>query len=213
MKKHFNNFITSLEKRFSKPLPGFEAQRKLEPATRKKFMETADPEKARYSGVMALFYPLNGDIRLVFIRRTEYNGVHSGQISFPGGRYEEQDEDLKQTALRETWEEIGAPVEKIRIIGKLTDLYIPPSNFMVEPYVGYLDAPYRFVPDPAEVNEIFSVSLDDLLNEKNQQIKSIQSAGHTFDVACYFVEGRVIWGATSMILSELLDVVREIENE
>ncbi|MFP4469692.1 MAG: NUDIX hydrolase [Bacteroidales bacterium] len=209
MKVSYKHFVETLKARLEQPLPGFEAQRKLEPVTRKTYLETADQNKARYSGVMALFYACDDQIRLVFIRRTEYNGVHSGQISFPGGRYEPGDENLKETALRETFEEIGVPADKINVIGKLTDLYIPPSNFMVEPYVGYLDAPLQFVPDPAEVNEIFSVSLDDLLKTKNLQTKTIETAGRKIDVACYFVEGKVIWGATSMILSELLDVIRE----
>ncbi len=208
MTHQYQAFIKTLRDRLQGPLPGFESQKKLEPVTRKKYLETADISKARPSGVMLLFFPENNEARLIFMKRTEYNGVHSGQISFPGGRYEEFDKNLRQTALRETHEEIGVRPEMINIVGKLTQLYIPPSNFIVEPWVGYLNEKPDFIPDPDEVSEIFSVPLSKLLDKNALQTKPIRTTSGRVDVACYYVNQRVIWGATSMILSEMLDVIR-----
>lgn len=207
----FELFINNLSQKLSGPLPGAKAHERLSPASRKNYPDDPDLAKAKPSSVLALFYPENGCARLIFIQRPVYNGVHSGQIAFPGGGYEDFDKDDRATALRETREEIGVAPEKIHVIGKLSDLYIPPSNFLVHPYVGYMNQVPHYNPDPEEVKEVFSLRVTDLLNEESFQYREVNGRNYRFEAPCYFVDNRLIWGATSMMLSELLEVIRSIK--
>ncbi len=205
---YFEYFIHHLKSTLALPLPGREAQFKLEPPTRKNYPEKI-PSNVRLGAVLALFFPLNNSNRLIFIQRTQSRGVHSGQISFPGGKHEKTDQTMLNTAIRETIEEIGISPDEINILGKLSLLYIPPSNFLVHPFVGFVSKPPVFNPDPKEVSEVFSVSVSDLLNESC--IQQMDTAVHNFKITvpCFYVNGKVIWGATAMILSELLEVIRK----
>lgn len=204
----FEKFISELSEKLKAPLPGMDAQKKLEPVTRRKYGERYDASRARLSGTMTLFHSGEDDVMITFIRRTEYNGVHSGQIGFPGGRYEENDKSLLDTALRETHEEIGIPSGQIRVIGKLTRLYIPPSNFIVEPWVGYLINQPKFIPEPSEVDQIFSIPLSELLKDDCLQSRPVRTDNTKVEVPCFYVNEKMIWGATSMILNELLELIR-----
>ena len=95
-------------------------------------------QNARKSAVMILFFLEDKELKMIVIRRSVYVGIHSGQIAFPGGRYEEEDGDVRVTSLREIQEEIGIPEDKIEIIGRLSDIYVPPSNFLISIFVGFL---------------------------------------------------------------------------
>ncbi|MBW6459411.1 MAG: CoA pyrophosphatase [Bacteroidales bacterium] len=202
--------MDNLKKRLALPLPGLEAQLKM--AGMRRIIRQGKvqvPDDFKKAAVLILFYPGDEDVKLVFIRRNEYRGAHSGQISFPGGRYEPEDRDLTETALRETEEEIGINRNKVKIIGLLTDLYIPPSHFLVTPVVGYITERPIFHPDPEEVKGILEVSLKDVLSEETQQVKKITIFhGIRWKVPCFYVNEAVIWGATAMILSELTEVIR-----
>lgn len=211
MKSDYKIFINNLSAKLQKPLPGSAAHQLLVPASRKKYPPDPDLSMAKPSSVLALFYPSGESIQLVFIQRPQYNGVHSGQIAFPGGAYEKTDRDFADTALRETHEEIGVFPDQVNIIGRLTDLYIPPSNFLVHPYVGYLKNEPEFVPDPLEVHEIFSLNVYGLLKEGCFQYREVLGNGYNFTAPCFYLDGRLIWGATSMMLSELLMVIRGIK--
>ncbi len=208
MKNDFLIFIDDLAGKLKKTLPGEKAQLKLEPASRKEFPSLADHSKAKPSSVLALFFSDNSFIKLTFIQRQVYSGVHSGQIAFPGGRFDVTDQCNLYTALRETHEEIGVPKEMISIIGKLSPLYIPPSNFIVYPFVGYSTEVPQFIPNPNEVQEVFALNIDDLLKDKTIQLREVKGKNYKMRVPCYYTEGRLIWGATSMILSELLEVIK-----
>jgi 8-oxo-dGTP pyrophosphatase MutT (NUDIX family) len=197
-----------LQQQLCQPLPGAGAHQRLMPEIRRRYAVSPDLSAAMPSSVMALFFEQANDIRLVFIQRPHYNGVHSGQIAFPGGRAEKCDADICQTALRETEEETGISAKDIKVIGQLSDLYIPPSNFLVHPFVGYLTHEPHFVPDPVEVQEVFTVKLDDLLQPDAIKMRTVTGADYTAEVPCFFVDNRIIWGATSMILSELIEVIR-----
>lgn len=192
------------------PLPGMQAQLKTEPITRQNFREKYIHQHApRLSAVLILLFEEKGQIKTVFIERAVYDGVHSGQIAFPGGRHEESDESLIFTALRETNEEIGIPMSTLKVIGQLSNLFIPPSNFDVLPVVGYTTEYPIFKPDPAEVNKIIPVELTHLLNGDNCRNEQILLRNNTQITApCYVYEDLKIWGATSMILSEFLEVLR-----
>lgn len=203
----FNKFIIEVERKLNQPLPGEKAQLLMEPLSRRKYPPLSDPGIARQSSVLLLFFPDKDEPNLVFIQRNEYDGVHSGQIAFPGGGQEPDDKHPGDTALRETHEEIGVHPEKVQIIGRLSQLYIPPSNFLVHPFVGYTKVKPVFSPDPNEVSEVFSVKMSVLLNGSARQEREIKIRDFSLKVPCFFVNGKVIWGATSMILSEFIEVL------
>jgi 8-oxo-dGTP pyrophosphatase MutT (NUDIX family) len=208
----FEQFIILLEKRLQKPLPGKSAQLKMSSLARiQELMKFSSHEDAKQSSVLILLYPLAGSTGLVLMLRPEYPGVHSGQISLPGGKFEETDESLIYTALREAREEIGIDPKQVQIIGQLTEMYIPPSNFLVTPVVGYQASRPSFTADPKEVAKIIEIQIDDLLNESNWQMKKMKiSLGFTLNVPSYFINGNIIWGATAMILSELGEIAAEL---
>ena len=208
----FREFIILLEKRLQKPLPGRSSQLKMSSLTRiRELMSLPTPEDATQSSVLILLYPLERKIGLVLMLRPEYKGVHSGQISLPGGKFEETDESLIYTALREAKEEIGIDPTQVQIIGQLTEMYIPPSHFLVAPIVGFQASRPQFTADPKEVARIIEIKLDDLLDEKNVQMKKMKlRLGITLKVPSFFIDGNIIWGATAMILSELKEVIKEI---
>lgn len=205
----FHEFIAGFRQKITKQLPGIQSQLKM--ASMRRLMQDGKvvvPGDVRKAGVLALFYPSNGSVWLVFIRRAEYPGIHSGQISFPGGGWEEGDQDMVATALREAEEEIGVSRNTVIPIGNLTDLFIPPSNFLVTPVVGYTYARPDFMPDPDEVDEILEVPLDLLLDDKARQEKDITIfPAVKIKVPCFYIDGNIIWGATAMMLNELIDVI------
>lgn len=162
------------------------------------------------SGVLLLLYPFKGTIYLVLIKRAEYNGVHSGQISFPGGIFEKGDLSLADTALREAMEETGLPAGKARIIGELTPLHIPVSNTDVHPYVAVCHRRPAFAHDPAEVQYLIETSIDDLLDPINRKTKMMLIAGKEVEVPYYDIQDNHIWGATAMIMSEFLEIVKKV---
>ncbi|MDP1623805.1 MAG: CoA pyrophosphatase [Bacteroidales bacterium] len=209
-----SEFVVVLEKRLRQPLPGRFAQLKMSSLVRiQELMKFSAPEDAIQSSVLILLYPIDGGIGLVLMLRPEYGGIHGGQISLPGGKYEETDESLIYTALREAQEEIGIDPAKVQILGQLTEMYIPPSNFMVTPVVAYQASQPRFVADPKEVAKIIEIRLDDLLDRNNMQKKKIKlSMGISLKVPSFYINGYIIWGATAMILSELKEIANEIWN-
>lgn len=137
--------------------------------------------------------------------------MHAGQISLPGGKREPGDSNLAETALRESREEVGVAQENVRILGKLSDLYIPPSRFLVTPFVGFCEKRPDFMKDPAEVDEIIEIKLSDLLSDQAVQVKKHKiGLGIHIKAPSFVVNGHVIWGATAMILSEFKEVIKTV---
>ncbi|WP_236636799.1 NUDIX hydrolase [Sinomicrobium soli] len=169
-------------------------------------LNAATPRKA---GVMALFYPdRNNTANIVLLMRKDYQGVHANQVGFPGGKMEEEDRDIEATAIRETVEETGVPAESIQVIRSLTSLYVPPSNFMVYPFMGILSAPPFFYPQPEEVAELVEVPLADMLDDSIVLKKDfITSYGSNKNVPYFRFRGYDVWGATAAMLSEVKDLV------
>jgi 8-oxo-dGTP pyrophosphatase MutT (NUDIX family) len=188
-----------------RPLPGIEAQLKMAPGMRRPETDTLP---LRNGGVLILLYPHHGQVFTVFIKRTEYDGVHSGQVSFPGGIYEEEDGSLMNTALREAMEETGLEISEVTVIGNLTSLHIPVSNIQVQAYVGIAKNRPVFRHDPVEVQYLIEESLDELLNSSNQKSRMMVILGNEVSVPYYDLRGNQVWGATAMILSEFLELVR-----
>jgi 8-oxo-dGTP pyrophosphatase MutT (NUDIX family) len=166
---------------------------------------------ARKSAVMALFYPnINNETTLVLILRKSYEGVHSNQVGFPGGKVEPEDVNLKITALRETEEEVGVAQNAIEVIREITSTYIPPSNFMVQPYIGISNHTPVFVPQPSEVELILEVSLQDLLSDVAIIEKELTTSYATkINAPAFYLNDYVVWGATAMMLSEVKDIILE----
>ncbi len=205
-----NNFIGLLRDRLGKPLPGEKAQMIMAASSRRpgKFILKQNAE-LRLSSVMILLFREEAHWKLPLIKRQVYNGVHSGQMALPGGRMEEKDSDRIKTAIRETEEETGVNLTKVEIIGKLTELRIQASGNSVLPVVAYLPEIPVFEPDPGEVAALHIVSLDHLLNDNNRKETVIQVNERYQVEAPYFdVENQVVWGATAMILSEFLYIVK-----
>jgi 8-oxo-dGTP pyrophosphatase MutT (NUDIX family) len=160
---------------------------------------------AKQAGVLVLIYPEVGDgLHIVLTRRQAHLRGHSGQISFPGGRWDDTDTDFVATALRETCEELGlCERTRIDVLGMLSKVYIPPSNHDVHPVVGLMTNKPRLEPNPDEVAEAFSLPLRDLLNPAIKRTMQREFNGKSFDVPYYDVQGHQVWGATAAMLSEL----------
>lgn len=206
-----DEFILQLQERLQQPLPGPEAQYKMAHAIRHTM--SAPPPHARIACTLALFYPKAESWYLPLIERQSSHPKdrHGGQISFPGGKLEEG-ETLQQAALRETQEEIGITPEDVHILGRLTELYIPVSNFLVQPFIGYVDYVPVFIPQQSEVKSLLEVPLS-LLQEHHTIQFTDMEFGHNMRVEnmpYYNVHGHIVWGATAMMLSELLEIIGEV---
>jgi len=207
--KDFKTFIRQIEQKFSKQeLPGLEAQMKMVPVTRLKELRNktfdSPPKK---SAVLILFYPDNEKIKFVMIKRPRDNSVHSGQIAFPGGSYETEDQTLSRTALREANEEVNINPRNVVLLGQLTNIHINPSNFDVTPFVGYsLSRPPLHGNN--EVDRILEISLDELSDPGTITRKVIRNRqGLKFEVPCFLIQDEIIWGASAMMLAELMSVI------
>jgi len=209
--RNFGNikgFIHSLNNRLKLQLPGEEAQMKMASRIRHDDLKLDyDLSKAIPSGILILFYPSDDQVKTVLILRQTYEGVHSGQVSFPGGRYEESDKSIIETALRESQEEVNIDPKKVKLIGALSEMYIPPSNFLVTPVVGFTESLPDFIPDSNEVEKIIETNLDFLFDKNAQKETLLNIRGHKINAPYFDVHGHIVWGATAMILSELREVI------
>lgn len=205
-KQSFSSSIKKLQENLQKALPGEKAHRIME-AVSAKYLGLNPTEETRKSAVLMFLYPIDNEIHFPLILRNSYEGFHSDEVGFPGGRFEISDENLIQTALRETQEEIGINPGEIQVLGTLTDIFIGPSDFNVLPVVGYL--PYRpdFVPDSREVQQIFELKLDSFLDPNIVGCSEISIPGDLVITPYYEVNGHKVWGATAKIILELLCVL------
>lgn len=197
-------------------LPGEEAHNIMVPQERLRITKSLnfDEVKPRSAGVMMLFYPKVGRTHLVLIVRNSYEGVHSSQIAFPGGKYEKEDLNLEQTALRETYEEIGVKPENIEVIKAFTQLYIPPSNFMVHPFLGICYEEIIFYLDSKEVASIIELPFSTFLSESIVVSATMSTSyAKSIDVPVFKIDEHVVWGATAMMLSELKMVLNSALNK
>jgi 8-oxo-dGTP pyrophosphatase MutT (NUDIX family) len=209
--------VDSLKLCMTQPLPGKKAQLGLlsEKSLQdyenrfKNLGSKDDVNTTRQSSVCILLYEKEGSIFFPLIKRPEYEGVHSGQIALPGGKVEEDDADITATALRETYEEIGIPVQAINVLGLLTPVFIPPSRFWVNVVLAYTEDLPDFIADPHEVEEVIEYPLALLLEGKNTETREVMGATDLkMKVPGYVYQGHFIWGATSMILTELRALVK-----
>ena len=204
------NFVSKVKKN---ALPGEEFQYQMAPLFRQNELKKALPKKnPNEAGVLALLYPKKDIAHMAFILRKTYKGVHSNQIGFPGGRVEPEDQSLLETALRETEEEIGVHAESIQTIQSLTDLYIPPSNFLVHPFLGYVDYSPEFILQESEVEQLLEIPLADCLDESKIKHEIINASyAKQIEVPAFNFDGQIVWGATAMILSEIREIFKRLD--
>lgn len=203
-----------LQERMAAPLPGLQAQLRMASGVRVKAVKHGMPDtsKARIGAVLiALYADENEIVRTVLMKRPDYDGTHAGQVSFPGGKMEEADATVIETALREAEEEVNIKPQEVKVIGQLTNLYIPPSNFLVHPVLGILERQPLLMPDKHEVQSIHLPELsyllrDDIIEEKD----IILSSGFKMRTPYFEVDGHTVWGATAMMIAELKEILKGI---
>jgi 8-oxo-dGTP pyrophosphatase MutT (NUDIX family) len=205
----FDFAIELLQNGLKKPLPGQYAQKSMSPLPidpkRFDFNFSEDPKKG---AVLILIYPEGKNAFFPLIKRPTYPGVHSGQIAFPGGKMEPEDENLAFTAIREAWEEVGILPEDVKLLGSISDLFVPASNFLVSPIIGYSEKKPQFIPERKEVDRIIETPLDLLLRLETRKHRVLEVGGRVKLNAPYFdIENEIVWGATAMILGEFLQIL------
>jgi 8-oxo-dGTP pyrophosphatase MutT (NUDIX family) len=210
----FKNFAEQIPKIKNLPLPGRDAHYKLAPEVRIRELEAGRIVKKnpRQAGVMALFYPDgSGQTRLLLIMRKSYNGVHSRQVAFPGGKREKGDVSILDTALRETREEVGVITERVEVIRGMSEVYIPPSNFEVQPFVGLYHHPTPFILQEEEVDHLIEVPLVQVMDDQylTAQILSTSYAKN-IEVPAFSFGGFTVWGATAMMLNEIRELIKQV---
>jgi 8-oxo-dGTP pyrophosphatase MutT (NUDIX family) len=209
----FEKFLTRFYQRLKEQLPGNAIQYLMAPAIRQPLpndmLKGMNPKP---SGVLILIYPHDNELFTVLEQRPSYTGPHSGQISLPGGKRETFDKTIVDTALREANEEIGINLDEIELIGSLSDLYIPPSNFCVSPAVAYSYKRPAFKIEPSEVVSLIEVPLK-ILTDKNIVKSKVMtlSGGFVIETPYYDIDSNVVWGATAMILSEFIYILNELQ--
>lgn len=208
---HFEEFLKYTPKIQNAELPATNAHVKMAPSNRIDLLKAIDFTKVvpKRAAVMMLFYPKASQTHLALILRNSYNGVHSSQIAFPGGKVEEDDNDLIHTALRETHEEIGIPPQHINLVRSFTEVYIPPSNFMVYPFMGYAVQELDFVLQQEEVAGLVEFPFTDFMND-NIIVNTVMNTSYAGDIEVpgFQVNEHFVWGATAMMLSELKDTLK-----
>lgn len=198
-----------LENQLTDELPGELAHVEMAPIHRPSPDEARKWNDTKFSGVLVLLYPDNNRVHVALMLRPEYGGVHSAQISFPGGRWEEHDKDIRHTALREANEELGIIPDKVTVIGHLSELYIPPSKSLVTPVLAYAEEKPDFIPDEREVAEIIEADLFEMFKDKHFNNTEIVTSKYLLkEVPAITYKGHIIWGATAMILNEFKWVLR-----
>jgi len=211
---NYTDFALQVAKIKKLPLPGTSSHYKMAPEIRIQELEAmkrknANPKKA---GVVALFYPDESQLtNLLLILRNTYPGVHSNQIGFPGGKAEKKDKDLLETALRETHEEVGVKPGDIQIIRSLSEIYIPPSNFEVRPYIGLYDKREDFIKQEDEVEELVEVPLIDFMDDSKMITQILKTSyADNIEVPAFKLKGYTVWGATAMMLSEIKELFKQV---
>ena len=202
-------FIDNLKNELLKGLPGTEVQWHMASSDRmvRNFPRTPGKD-ARAASVLILLFPHKGSVYTVFMQRPDYNGVHGGQISFPGGKQEPSDENAIQTAIREAEEETGVNREEITVLGTLTPLFIPVSNIVVTPVVAWINEKPIFSHQVDEVEFLFDADIKRFYDPEIIKLKPVKIGSETLEVKYYDYEGHMIWGATAMILYEFLIILR-----
>ena len=205
------DFYQALKEELAIPLPGIASQLKMAPKHRKLEFDGTIKQNAAVS--IVILPSIKKERGILLIKRPEYNGHHSGQISFPGGKEEQGDENLLQTAIRETFEEIGIMLSEDNLLNALTPLFIPVSQFMVHPYLFLENGMKEFRVDPNEVEYIIHMPIKKLLDNSIVKTTRIKISDRTVTTPYFDVEGEMVWGATAMMLSEFVEILYHLKRK
>jgi 8-oxo-dGTP pyrophosphatase MutT (NUDIX family) len=209
----FSEFLKFVPKIANETLPATEAHSKMVPPERIDFLQKQSfvnivPKRA---AVLMLLYPKNKETHLALIVRNSYPGIHASQIAFPGGKVETYDIDLSDTALRETHEEIGVPKEKVEVVRAFSEVYIPPSNYLVSPFLGFSQEELTFVLSPDEVSGLIELPLLQFLDESTIVTVDMSTSYATnISVPAFQIGRHLVWGATAMMMSELKEIIKRV---
>ncbi|ADX68309.1 MULTISPECIES: NUDIX hydrolase [Weeksella] len=193
------------------PLPGWDYQKKASPPYRGKYdIEAIKRTNPKVASVMIMLYENEEkEVEFPIILRVIYNGIHSNQLSLPGGQFEEFDVTMDQTAVRETSEEVGVDEMQIEVLKQLTELYVPPSNFLIYPFIGYYPQVPEFVPSEEEVQHIIPINLEAFLEAEISSFE-YDFSGNIVEMPGYDIgENVYLWGATAMILEEFKEFIKK----
>ncbi|MDB0040861.1 CoA pyrophosphatase [Algibacter sp.] len=210
----FEEFLKSVSKIKNIPLPAEVSHFKMVPPFRQELLKKQKEaiKKAKHAGVLSLFYPDEDmETKFVLILRKTYKGVHSAQVAFPGGKLEAQDASLRDTALRETFEEVGVPIDTVQIVRSISQVYIPPSNFYVHPFIGFTQTTPQFIKQDDEVEALIEIDLEHFLDEQSLISKKVKTSySIEVEVPAFKLNDYVVWGATAMMLSEIKDLLKQL---
>lgn len=210
----FEEFLKSVSKIKNIPLPAEVSHFKMVPPFRQELLKKQKEaiKKAKHAGVLSLFYPDEDmETKFVLILRKTYKGVHSAQVAFPGGKLEAQDASLRDTALRETFEEVGVPIDTVQIVRSISQVYIPPSNFYVHPFIGFTQTTPQFIKQDDEVEALIEIYLEHFLDEQSLISKKVKTSySIEVEVPAFKLNDYVVWGATAMMLSEIKDLLKQL---
>lgn len=208
----FRDFEKRIVKVTKMELPGETVQFKMAPMERLQELKRVarNQNSAKKAGVLSLFYPSEDfETRLILILRKTYHGVHSAQVGFPGGKLEPEDRNIQDAALRETEEEVGVPRSAISVLKQLTEIYIPPSNFFVQPFLGITSQSPKFVPEEKEVEALIEVTLRDFMDDLNITTQTLSTSyAESIEVPAFQLNGHMVWGATAMMLNEVRELLK-----
>lgn len=210
----FSEFAKQITKVTKMDLPGEALHFDMAPIERLRELkqQARESREGRLAAVLCLFYPdAKMDTRFMLILRKTYSGVHSAQVGFPGGKPEPEDRDLAQTALRETWEEVGVKPEQVEVLRELTEIYIPPSRFFVRPFIGLARETPHFRKQDEEVEAMIEVPLSEFLDEGSRTTQRLSTSyAKQIDVPAFILQDHVVWGATAMMLNEVREMLRNM---
>jgi 8-oxo-dGTP pyrophosphatase MutT (NUDIX family) len=205
------SLVHAIQEALSQPLPGINAQFRMAKLDRPILsIDEILAKSPRLAAVQILIFPKEETLHFIMIERQEYNGTHSGQMAFPGGKKDPEDFDLMQTALRETQEEIGWKLESHHILGALSPVYIPVSHFLVYPYISFIDEKQAYNQDPREVKQVCEFPLATFLDDSNKKEQTFFYKNTDYTTPAYSIDNKIIWGASAMMLSELEEIIKRV---
>ncbi|MGE5426678.1 MAG: NUDIX hydrolase [Methylococcaceae bacterium] len=208
----YSTFLTYLSDALRGELLGIEAHQKMLPPGRRLKTYESELSMVKPSGVLLLLFPDKGQIYLCLIKRPSTMTHHPGQISFPGGKVEKEDLSAEMAALREAQEEVGIDPSFVRIIGQLSELYVEVSKFLIHPFIAWADEKPDFIVNKSEVDELILLPLNELVANETIMETDMDTVTGQLRIKYYPFDSQIIWGATAMILSELIEILKKIQD-